>query len=709
MLNNIITYIYAESADIKEGDFVYFGKFFCGYDFKKGYSDRFSEYFYDSFWDDVMWYFGRDYSIGSTDGTYEKLHIEWMTPPGDSHSFDLGDIRWKVIDIYDNTMILAYATPNPFHAPFYYDSYEHRYPVYSNWNESIVRSFLNGYNSEENSLNINYSKYGFLPIAFSKSEQDVIKEKIITTDNGISVKDKVFLLSGDEIKQYQNYFIAPYDDNVEYLLLDTNSENVVAFSSTKGNIHNIEDFADLYMKPCICVDLSKITVNDNIICINNKNISDWAKADIDESITKGIVPETLQSWYYDNITRKDFCFLAMQTYEEKTGKNIDLGMESPFTDVDNVYVNAAYNMKIVSGTGDNKFMPDNNITRQEAAVMLDNLAFVMNIDTNDNNMNVEKFTDEDMFADWARMAIYKTANIKSRDTFVLTGTGDGKFSPLSNYTREQAIVSMLRLFNCTENNKTENKDNNEYSKKEDIGCGIYLFENSKGMTGAINVSGDIIVRPEYKRPTSGRIFAVNNIFTLSDENNNYFVFDTTGKLIKKLHYDNADMDSDSGNVINTRYNITAVSGSNLVVEEQLEYIASEKSHTNQMCFIKRLVSEYTGENNIYDISAVSNGQFIARNKDNSYPCVLHLDGCKKFETKEDELCYIDRGFYYGYHQQDDEYLITIYNSSGNKIEWDIKEKVIEGTDLDLKESFKIDPENRLITFNTETNNIEVEY
>ena len=59
-----------------------------------------------------------------------------------------------------------------------------------------------------------------------------------------------------------------------------------------------------------------------------------------------------------------------------------MNVESPFSDVDDIYITTAYNLKIVSGTGNNKFAPENYITRQEAAVMINNLATILNIDKN---------------------------------------------------------------------------------------------------------------------------------------------------------------------------------------------------------------------------------------------------------------------------------------------------------------------------------------
>lgn len=182
------------------------------------------------------------------------------------------------------------------------------------------------------------------------------------------------------------------------------------------------------------------------ISVYAEEYSPWAKESIESAIEAWIVPDTLQSDYTSNITRREFCQLAVQTYMAKTGYTIPEDLQTPFTDIDDDYVTAAYSLEIVSGVGDDKFNPHSPITRQEAAVMLDNLAYMAGVDN--SKSKEDKYADEEYFADWAEDAIYKVSAVDSGRTPVMTGTGDNKFSPWMNYTREQAIATMYRLYNC---------------------------------------------------------------------------------------------------------------------------------------------------------------------------------------------------------------------------------------------------------------------
>ena len=61
----------------------------------------------------------------------------------------------------------------------------------------------------------------------------------------------------------------------------------------------------------------------------------------------------------------------------------------------------------------------------------------------------EAFSDSITFADWATDAIGFVSSVRSSEgTAIMGGTGDGYFSPLDAYTREQSILTVWRLFCC---------------------------------------------------------------------------------------------------------------------------------------------------------------------------------------------------------------------------------------------------------------------
>jgi hypothetical protein len=115
-----------------------------------------------------------------------------------------------------------------------------------------------------------------------------------------------------------------------------------------------------------------------------------------------------------------------------------------FTDTDNAYVLLANKLGIVSGTSDTTFSPDRGITRQEAAVLLNNIANLCELKPNSEKAS---YTDEAKFATWAKDAIYNVSNIQNSDgVAIMNGMEENHFSPWSLYSREQAYVTIYRLY-----------------------------------------------------------------------------------------------------------------------------------------------------------------------------------------------------------------------------------------------------------------------
>jgi uncharacterized repeat protein (TIGR02543 family) len=177
--------------------------------------------------------------------------------------------------------------------------------------------------------------------------------------------------------------------------------------------------------------------------------STWAIQHIDAAIDLGIIPNDLLRNYQANITRAEFCRMAVQMLLVKCGTagneekfvshfNIDLAAE-PFTDTSDRYIKIAYALRVVSGVGNGRFSPDAHITRQEAATMLRNAAAVFQFIEPSGSPAV--FTDKGAVATWALPGVdFVSAN------GIMNGTGNNMFSPHVTYTREQAITTMLSLF-----------------------------------------------------------------------------------------------------------------------------------------------------------------------------------------------------------------------------------------------------------------------
>ena len=178
--------------------------------------------------------------------------------------------------------------------------------------------------------------------------------------------------------------------------------------------------------------------------------SNWARAEVDGAIGHELVPADLQSNYQAPITRAEFCRLVVQLMRKTFAEDFvefaeeNGGFSHSFTDTNDREILAAAELAIVNGVGGGKFNPNGSITRQEAATMLARAANVLML-TPGLALN---FQDAGQFAPWARDGIDFTSGLI--DPFnqwrVMGGTGNDMFSPFGSYTREQAICTMMRIY-----------------------------------------------------------------------------------------------------------------------------------------------------------------------------------------------------------------------------------------------------------------------
>ena len=108
---------------------------------------------------------------------------------------------------------------------------------------------------------------------------------------------------------------------------------------------------------------------------------------------------------------------------------------------------AAY-LGVAHGVGDNRFAPDDALTREQAAVMLTRLVDVLYVHIEDvfvNPLPTQALTasGSDKFSSWAVDAI---GRIQATGIMSSTSTTAYVFSPNDTYTREHSIVSILWLY-----------------------------------------------------------------------------------------------------------------------------------------------------------------------------------------------------------------------------------------------------------------------
>ena len=164
--------------------------------------------------------------------------------------------------------------------------------------------------------------------------------------------------------------------------------------------------------------------------------SDWAKDFVAKANSLGLIPGFLNSSYQANITRAEFCALAVTLYEKSKGV---ITQRSPaFTDSSNLNVLKMAGLGVVSGVGNNRFDPGGELTREQAAVILAGLAAAL-----DNSLPnaTPNYSDTRSISNWALSDVGKIQALG-----IMSGAGGNRFDPKGKYTREQSIVTILRIW-----------------------------------------------------------------------------------------------------------------------------------------------------------------------------------------------------------------------------------------------------------------------
>ena len=165
--------------------------------------------------------------------------------------------------------------------------------------------------------------------------------------------------------------------------------------------------------------------------------SSWAAEQVNAAIAEGLVPPNLQSNYTNAITRAEFATLVVVMYEKVKGE-ILAGSIPLFVDTDDFKVQKAAWIGVVAGVGNDRFAPNDTLTREQAAVMLSRLTDKLN---NPLPRQTATFADNAEVSEWA---IDSVGNVQASG--IMSGVGNNNFSPKGSYTREQSIITIVRMF-----------------------------------------------------------------------------------------------------------------------------------------------------------------------------------------------------------------------------------------------------------------------
>ena len=210
----------------------------------------------------------------------------------------------------------------------------------------------------------------------------------------------------------------------------SNSPNVTIYSTQNSYAHTY----------AMTNNIKWVDINGTIS--EKDKPSTWAIESINRAITLGLVPDLFQSKYTQPATRAEFCALAVELFEKVKGE--DIAERRMFLDTTDISVQKMGGLNVVDGVGNDNFSPKGIITREQSAVILANLIKAIGKPLKETPPT---FNDNEDISSWAVMSVGQVQKAE-----IMEGVGDNTFDPKAIYTREQSIITLLRLFDFMDQN-----------------------------------------------------------------------------------------------------------------------------------------------------------------------------------------------------------------------------------------------------------------
>ncbi|MFA7637631.1 MAG: S-layer homology domain-containing protein, partial [Monoglobales bacterium] len=181
----------------------------------------------------------------------------------------------------------------------------------------------------------------------------------------------------------------------------------------------------------------------SVMCMNVSASNDyqghWARNAIDFVIENGFWTDEGDFKPDQPITRAEFSALLVRTL-----KTAVLDYVPPFDDVSKTTpyyqeIYSAYKSGLIKGDGKN-FKPNDTLTRQEAAAILDRASFIINGKTTTSEIEEGRFTDFEQIDEWARQSVFNA--IKGG---LMQGSAAKKFSAQGKLTRAECATISQRI------------------------------------------------------------------------------------------------------------------------------------------------------------------------------------------------------------------------------------------------------------------------
>ena len=172
--------------------------------------------------------------------------------------------------------------------------------------------------------------------------------------------------------------------------------------------------------------------------------SDWFYSDVSYAYENGLFAGTGATTFSPNDTMTRGMFVTVLGRFHGVNPSEYAGT-AVFTDVKTnsyytPYINWAYNFGVVDGVGNNRFAPDQPVTREQMAKMICNYSWSLDYAFEDDTEAPPYFNDESRISPWATIEVDTL-----RSCGIVKGDNKGNFNPQQAIKRAEAAAIFVRF------------------------------------------------------------------------------------------------------------------------------------------------------------------------------------------------------------------------------------------------------------------------
>ncbi len=225
------------------------------------------------------------------------------------------------------------------------------------------------------------------------------------------------------------------DDHIDIRPLDAGGIGEI---DIKANLYTFRVYFKYEVNGNTVVSQYSTPISIGTPAYSYKGASTWAVPELNKASEYGFITDRIRDNMSGPITREEFCEVVVRLYEKATGKEATYKDSSAFSDTKNPEIFKAYELGIVYGVGENKFAPEQLITREQIAAMMHRAIKVIKPEADFSTVGANAYPDgKDITG-------YALESVKFMSKNGLMTNISGNFVPKGTTTREQAVVIAVR-------------------------------------------------------------------------------------------------------------------------------------------------------------------------------------------------------------------------------------------------------------------------